>query len=169
MKLVVTTLDVIVIILACCLFISSLYIAPLRRTFIGQTSRWVLGESRGKQIPNDLAEDIEKNIPIAELQDWACNLMEMYTDCTLPMEIATARYVTVNSSIIPPALVNLFPKNRTPRVEIILSDSHQPEYVNVGSGLSGVCVGATNYVLKFEVYYSRKIADGIYTYFKDRK
>ena len=103
MKLVVTKLDVTVIILACCLFISSLYIAPLRRTFIGQISRWVLGESRGKQIPNDL------------------------------------------------------------------SDSYQPEYVNISSGLCGVCIGATNYALNFEVYYSRKLAAGIYTYFKYRK
>ena len=169
MKLVVTKLDVTVIILACCLFISSLYIAPLRRTFIGQISRWVLGESRGKQIPNDLAEDIEKNIPIAELQDWGCNLMQMYTDCTLPMEIAAARYVTVNSSNIPSSLVSLFPENRPPWIEIILSDSYQPEYVNISSGLCGVCIGATNYALNFEVYYSRKLAAGIYTYFKYRK
>ena len=167
MKLVVTKLDVIVISLACCLFISSLYIAPLRRTFIGKTSRWMLGEPLGKQIPNDLAEDIKKNIPIAELQGWGCNLMQMYTGSTLPREVATARYVTGNSSNVFSALVPLFPENRMPQVEIILSDSHQPEYVNVSSGLRGVCVGATNYNLNFDVYYSRKIADGIYTYFKN--
>jgi len=122
---------------------------------------------------DDLADDVRTKRSLAPLQDWAVQTLARYR----AGQLATTRgtkfsYFGSHSERLDPKEVPGWLRGawsgEPPEVSVQLSESNQPECIVVSWYLSGLLVGPTNYVTKWQSGYGVQAKPGIYTYYVER-
>jgi hypothetical protein len=142
--------------------------------FAKQTLPVEIIRSTIKRVPpaqlwaDDLADDVRTKRRLAPLQDWAVQTLARYRSG----QLATNQGVTFNyvgpsvkldQKEVPSWLRGAW-SGDPPAVSVTLSASNQPECIVVGWYLCGLLVGPTNYVTKWQSWYTVQVKPGIYAY-----
>lgn len=151
------------------LVVLALYPSP-RKSFFGRVARFAWGEPGGKQIANDLADEVLSRNNLSGLQDWSIGVLSRYREGKLKTSGKVAYWsmgsVMLDTQEVPEFLKRAWGKQ--PEVAVRLSSSGAPECVTVCWYLSGILVGPRDYATTLSPWYLRKVRPGVYTYFIEK-
>ncbi|MGZ4973956.1 MAG: hypothetical protein ACXWDN_14440, partial [Limisphaerales bacterium] len=121
----------------------------LKRTFPGRLVRFIVTQQPlGRQIPNDLADDVRDKRRLASLQDWSVQTLARYQAGQVATNGKAAYWskgtVRLASSEVPSWLSGAW-SGKSPEVSVRLSEAGEPECITIGWYLNGLLVGPTNY------------------------
>ena len=139
-----------------------------KRTFPGRLIRFfVTQQPLGRQIPNDLADDVRDKRRLAPLQDWSVQTLTRYRAGQVATNGKAAYWsrgtVRLASSEVPSWLSSAW-SGESPEVSVRLSETGEAECITIGWYLYGLLVGRTNYSTTVEAWYIVKAKPGIYAY-----
>jgi hypothetical protein len=139
-----------------------------KRTLPGRLiRRIVMLQPVAYQIPNDLVQDVRHKERLALLQVWSVGTLARYRIGQVATNGEAAYWsrgtVKLAASEIPSWLSDAWWGER-PEVSIKLSESGEPECINVAWYLYGLLVGATNYSATDKPWYIVQAKPGIYAY-----
>ena len=139
-----------------------------KRTLPGRLIRFfVMGQPLGRQIPNDLADDVRHKRRLAPLQEWSVETLARFRAGQVATNGEAAYWsrgtVRLAASEVPSWLSGAWSGGH-PEVSVRLSESGEAECITVGWYLYGLLVGPTNYSATVQPWYIVQPKPGIYAY-----
>ncbi len=151
------------------IFVGCVLLYPfVKRTFPGRLIRFfVTLQPLGRQIPNDLADDVRDKRRLASLQEWSVETLARFRAGQVATNGKAAYWsrgtVRLATSEVPSWLSGAWPGEH-PEVSVRLSESGDPECITVGWYLHGLLVGPTNYRATVQPWYIVQAKPGVYAF-----